>query len=185
VVPRPARGPAARRPKGQATRGPVRDLGRRVMRLVTQRPSARGRHEPKSCPARGVGQLSARFNAIALPRTCSGMAQLAAHDGAQGGEEPGLPLSSFRGWVRTHRSHSACRDRDLRPDRRRAQRGLRERPLTRCSESASRCGARCEDAPNHAPLFVLQDARRGARSRPHNVAAARPPHGLSRSTSLL
>jgi hypothetical protein len=64
-------------PKGKPLEAMCRTPGRRVM----------------SCA--GVGQLPARFNAIVPPRTCSGMAQLAAHDGAQGREEPGLPLSSF------------------------------------------------------------------------------------------
>ncbi|HME72039.1 MAG TPA: hypothetical protein VKM54_19540 [Myxococcota bacterium] len=40
---------------------------------------------------RDVKRLWARFNAIALPMTCSGVANLEAHDGAQGGEEAGLP----------------------------------------------------------------------------------------------
>src|SRR5271169_5181377 len=45
-------GLAARRPEGQATRGRVQDLGRRVVRLVTERSRARGRHGPRSGRAR-------------------------------------------------------------------------------------------------------------------------------------
>ena len=41
--------------------------------------------------AQEVRRLPARFNAIARSSTCSGMAHLAAHDGAMAGEDAGRP----------------------------------------------------------------------------------------------
>ena len=46
---------------------------------------------PMSCRAPRAGQLPARFDANARSGTCSGMANLMAHDRAQGGDEAGPP----------------------------------------------------------------------------------------------
>ena len=51
---------------------------------------------PGACRG-GVRQLPARFNTHARSSACSGMANVVVHDCSQGGEGPGLPLSSFRG----------------------------------------------------------------------------------------
>ena len=125
-------------------------------------------------PGACAGATPARFNANARSRTCSGAAYLAAHDGAQDGEEAGPPASSFGGRVGADRQ-SRCVSRS----------GPESRPCSSLSPGfpsdpesgcAKRRGAR-SSVPRIKLAAVWQDARRGARPRPHDVAAA-PPRSL-------
>jgi hypothetical protein len=182
-VPCPARGPAARRPEGQATRGRGQDLGRRVIRLIT---------------ALGLGARRTRPQVPSGVRreTTSGKNQ--RHRGGQDvlwsgqprGSRPcpgrrgsGTSLSSFRGWVRTDRSHGACLDRDRGEVEPVTTIAFPSDPEITRAGCAKRRGAR---SSCHAPSSrrALQDARRGAWPCPQDVPAARPPQGLSLSRSL-